>query len=201
MRTAFQATFFAITASAVVARDIYIQRVDAVIGDIVFFNYLLSFFLSKQQSPHGNHTATQSTFAAPCQPAHDSNSSLNGFTSPFESVANGSAPLVSSVPILEENFGAPSGSTMTHPVRAGKGAVGVINSNESSNATLAGFERNAIRLNGTATSSSASGSFTPSSTGSASSSESSSAANQLFAVSSASTIGPLAALAFGLIYL
>jgi len=32
----------------------------------------------------------------------------------------------------------------------GAGGVGVINSNESSYETLAGFERNAIRLNGTA---------------------------------------------------
>ncbi|KAI0002210.1 hypothetical protein BJV74DRAFT_817791 [Russula compacta] len=47
------------------------QRVDAVIGDVVVFNFT-----------SGNHTATR-TFSSPCIPAHETNITINGFDSGF----------------------------------------------------------------------------------------------------------------------
>ncbi|TFY80698.1 hypothetical protein EWM64_g3321 [Hericium alpestre] len=125
------------------------QRVTAELGDTVFFNFSL-----------GNHTATQSTFSAPCVPAHDSDSTINGFNSMFRDAGNETAVTILSVPMLAQNVN----QTMWFfdYNTCGQGGVGVINDNESSTATLAGFARNAIRLNGTddATSTSSSASHT-----------------------------------------
>lgn len=129
----------------------------------------------------GNHTATESTFDAPCLPAHVHNISLNGFDSGIEVVPNNSF-LQASVPILESNVNT---TFWFYDINTcGIGGVGVINANESSTETIEGFVRNAIRLNGTsATSTSASPSSTvPSSTGSsaaATTTSSSSGAGQL----------------------
>ncbi|KZV64185.1 hypothetical protein PENSPDRAFT_640038 [Peniophora sp. CONT] len=147
------------TACAVSAKNIYIQvhnnasatngssvfvpnEVTAVLGDIVFFNFT-----------EGNHTAIQSTFDAPCLAANVHNSSLNGFNSGFEVVPNNSF-LQSSVPILPENVN--QTFWFFDANTCGIGGVGVINANESSTETLAGFVRNAVRLNGTATATSTS---------------------------------------------
>ncbi|KAF9810440.1 hypothetical protein IEO21_06938 [Rhodonia placenta] len=137
------------------------QEVHAVVGDTVIFNFTL-----------GNHTAIQSTFAGPCIPAHESNITINGFDSGFRDAGNGTAITILSVPILPQNVN----TTMWFYDynTCGEGGVGVINANDSSTQTLEGFERNAVRLNGTGslTSSSAASSATsPSGTsGSASSS-------------------------------
>ncbi|KZT21037.1 hypothetical protein NEOLEDRAFT_1121587, partial [Neolentinus lepideus HHB14362 ss-1] len=113
------------------------QRVVAQLGDTVIFNFT-----------QGNHTATQAVFSEPCIPAHDANITINGFDSSFRDAGNGTAITILSVPILPQN----ANTTMWFYDynTCGQGGVGVINSNESSYETLAGFERNAIRLNGTA---------------------------------------------------
>ena len=147
----------------------------------------------------GNHTATQSTFDSPCIPAHDTNITINGFDSGFRNTTPGTTgSSILSVPILEQNqnqtFWFFDANT------CGEGGVGVINDNESSTETLAGFvvrdfascrvdsatfrrfwvshpyfedtrsfwfafsQRNAIRLNGTNSSDSNSGTTTSSRT-------------------------------------
>ncbi|PAV24149.1 extracellular serine-rich [Pyrrhoderma noxium] len=135
------------------------QRVDAVVGDIVFFNFT-----------SGNHTATQSTFSAPCVLAHDSNDTINGFDSGFRPTNNGTDITILSVPILDSNVNSPFWFYDASAGACGSGAVGVINNNESSTETLAGFVRNAERLNGTVSSASSSLSGSSSSTRTASSS-------------------------------
>lgn len=128
------------------------QRVAASIGDIVFFN--CTPFLHLIQLPgrsmlnhiiilvtNGNHSAVQSTFPGPCVPAHDSDSTINGFDSGFRPNPNGTVvptPILS-VPILSENVGTPFWFFDASPGACGGGAVGVINSNENGNETLAGF--------------------------------------------------------------
>ncbi|KAF9012532.1 hypothetical protein BDQ17DRAFT_1387225 [Cyathus striatus] len=84
---------------------------------------------------NGNHTATQSTFASPCIPAHDTNETINSFDSTFDNTTT--------IWFYDVNTCA-------------EGGVGAININTSSLQTLDGFQRNAIRLNGTQTSSSTS---------------------------------------------
>ncbi|PPQ63014.1 hypothetical protein CVT24_005960, partial [Panaeolus cyanescens] len=110
------------------------QSVIANEGDIVFFNFT-----------QGNHTVTQSTFAAPCVPAHFTNETINGFDSSFRNAGNFSA--ITNLPV-----------TITNPNETiwffdwnlcAQGGVGAININETSLETLDGFVRNAIRLNGT----------------------------------------------------
>ncbi|KAH9855917.1 hypothetical protein C2E23DRAFT_882678 [Lenzites betulinus] len=119
-------------------------EVTANIGDVVFFNFTM-----------GNHSAIQSTFAAPCIPAHDTNSTINGFNSGDRPTNNGTA--ITNLPVTittNDTIWFYDASTCAI------GGVGGINVNESSTETLDGFRRNAIRLNGTATSTSASGSAT-----------------------------------------
>ncbi|EIN06559.1 hypothetical protein PUNSTDRAFT_53989 [Punctularia strigosozonata HHB-11173 SS5] len=141
------------------------QEVHATLGDTVIFNFT-----------QGNHTATQSTFASPCIPAHETNITINGFDSSFRDAGNGTAITILSVPILPENVN----TTMWFYDAAlcGKGGVGVINANDSSLETLAGFERNAVRLNGTGASSTVSShsatATSPSSSASASATQTSS---------------------------
>ncbi|KDQ50858.1 hypothetical protein JAAARDRAFT_211438 [Jaapia argillacea MUCL 33604] len=139
------------------------QRVVAQAGDVVVFNFT-----------QGNHTATQAVFYAPCIPAHEANITINGFDSGFRDSGNFTAVTILTVPIDESNVN----TTMWFFDwnTCGKGGVGVINSNESSTQTLAGFERNAIRLNGTgATSSSVSHTATQPGTSATSTSTTSSA--------------------------
>ena len=105
------------------------------------------------------------------------NISLNGFDSGFEVVPNNSF-LQSSVPILESNVN--QTFWFFDYNTCGIGGVGAIYFNASSTETLAGFVRNAERLNGSAsaTSTSARASSTaPSSTDSSASSTSTSSSN------------------------
>lgn len=84
----------------------------------------------------GNHSVTQSTFAAPCVPAHDTNVTINGFDSSFRDAGNGTA--ITNLPV-----------TITDPKTpiwffdyntCGLGGVGVINANGSSLETLEGCQ-------------------------------------------------------------
>ncbi|KAI9507978.1 hypothetical protein F5148DRAFT_1376154 [Russula earlei] len=142
------------------------QSVDAVLGDVVLFNFT-----------NGNHTATESTFAAPCIPAHETDPTINGFDSGFRYTQPGTSGTILTVPIINEN--ANHTFWFYDYNTCGSGGVGVINDNESSTETLAGFtlvafftfctlgispvtgkhlrilpffQRNAIRLNGTTSS-------------------------------------------------
>jgi len=127
------------------------SRVNAVLGDTVVFTFA-----------SGNHTATQSTFSNPCIPAHDTNVTINGFDSGFRNTTPGTPDSILSVPILEQNQNQPFWFFDANT--CGEGGVGVINDDESSTETLAGFVRNAIRLNGTNSSDSSSGTSTGSRT-------------------------------------
>jgi plastocyanin len=137
------------------------SQVTAAEGATVLFNFT-----------QGNHTATESAFFAPCEPLNYTNGT-NGFDSNFQ-VANVSASIfpIATVPILVQN----DNMTMWfYDVNTcGEGGVGVINlvagDPATSGQTLAGFIRNAIRLNGTTTTSSG-----PSSTGSSQTSSASGA--------------------------
>ncbi|KAI9465266.1 hypothetical protein BJY52DRAFT_1246122 [Lactarius psammicola] len=137
-------------------------------GDTVTFNFT-----------NGNHTATESTFSDPCIPAHDTDATINGFNSGFRNTTPGTPGSI----LTNENHTFWFFDYNT----CGEGGVGVINNNESSTETLAGFVRNAIRLNGTnssdATSSTSTSSRTSSSaTSSSSVPSSSSAAERAFAI-------------------
>jgi plastocyanin len=143
----------ALAASVVSARDIWIQvvnnatanatqvfqpaEVTAKVGDTVWFNFT-----------QGNHSAIQSTFAAPCIPAHDFDITLNGFNSGVRPAGNGTAVTNLPVPITPDL--ANKTLWFFDNATCGGGGVGGINVNESSYETLLGFQRNAIRLNGTA---------------------------------------------------
>ncbi|KIY52015.1 hypothetical protein FISHEDRAFT_63982 [Fistulina hepatica ATCC 64428] len=157
-----------LAAHSVLAADIWIQvggnttnnasavfqpeSVKASLNDIVYFNC--------------NHTATQSEFYAPCKLAHLSNSTVNGFNSGFRNAGDGSSVTILSVPITTE---IENQTLWFYDYNTcAKGGVGVINANESSTQTLAGFIRNAERLNGTSTTTSASLSATSTSTSSSS---------------------------------
>lgn len=93
--------------------------------------------LSHDAVTQGNHTATQSVFYAPCVPAHEANITINGFNSDFRNAGNFNAITILTVPILPENVN----TTMWFYDynTCGEGGVGVINDNESSTETLAGF--------------------------------------------------------------
>ncbi|KAM5537996.1 hypothetical protein V8D89_008472 [Ganoderma adspersum] len=121
------------------------DAVTADIGDVVIFNFT-----------QGNHTATQSTFAAPCIPLHDFNITLNGFDSSFRSAGNFSA-----ITYLSVNVTTSDTIWFFDWNTCAEGGVGGININGTNYLTLDGFRRNAMRLNGTATASSG-----PSATGS-----------------------------------
>ncbi|KAI1791124.1 hypothetical protein LXA43DRAFT_973197 [Ganoderma leucocontextum] len=116
------------------------DAVTADIGDLIVFNFT-----------QGNHTATQSTFAAPCIPLHDFDTTLNGFDSSFRNAGNFSAVTTLSVNVTTNDT-----IWFFDWNTCAEGGVGGININGSSYQTLDGFRRNAMRLNGTATESSSS---------------------------------------------
>ena len=85
----------------------------------------------------GNHTATQSTFDSPCIPEHDTNVTVNSFNSGFRDTQAGTSGTILSVPITTQNVDQPLWFFDYNT--CGVGGVGVINNNESSSETLAGF--------------------------------------------------------------
>ncbi len=118
------------------------QAVVAKRGDTVTFNCKFFFHSCRRglidiPVTDGNHTATESTFSGPCTPAHDTDATINGFNSGFRNTTPGTPGSILTVPILEQNE--------NHTFwffdynTCGEGGVGVINNNESSTETLAGF--------------------------------------------------------------
>ncbi|KAJ7594908.1 hypothetical protein C8J56DRAFT_821970 [Mycena floridula] len=97
------------------------EIITASVGDVVTFDFTA-----------GNHTATQSKFAVPCVSAPD------GFQSNFHSNGTFNFTVKDTKPVWFFDFNT-----------CALGGVGGINVNQSSNETIQGFVRNAIRLNGT----------------------------------------------------
>ncbi|KAF7362233.1 hypothetical protein MVEN_00569500 [Mycena venus] len=114
------------------------QVVNANLGETVLFNFT-----------QGNHSATQSTFAAPCIPAHLTNVTINGFDTSLRPAGNGTSitdfRIIMNADIVNTTLWYYDQTT------CGIGGVGVINPGNVSATlqTIDGFVRNAIRLNGT----------------------------------------------------
>jgi len=123
--------------SATNGTDVFKPRlVQARLGDTVIFNFTA-----------GNRSVNQAVFYAPCQPAHDVDPTINGFMSGPRITEEGAPPTILSVPITPE---IENKTLWFYDVNTCFiGGVGGINVNQSSNETLDGFTRNAIRLNGT----------------------------------------------------
>ncbi|KIK67541.1 hypothetical protein GYMLUDRAFT_69722 [Collybiopsis luxurians FD-317 M1] len=161
-------------------------QISANVGDLVLFNFT-----------EGNHTATQSAFFAPCEPVNYTNGT-NGFDSNFVvvplnwNITDGAFPILA-VPILESN----KNDTMWFydVSTCAEGGVGVINlvpgDPATAGQTLDGFRRNAIRLNGTSTSSSSAHSSTGTSAASSTSSVSQGNSAQSLGIGSAANVGVL----------
>ncbi|KAF8518432.1 hypothetical protein BU17DRAFT_91050 [Hysterangium stoloniferum] len=113
------------------------QRVDAFSGDVVVFRFI-----------NGTNSVVQSDFASPCIPISQTNSSINGFNSGLRPPTAISTEL--SVTIDGSNNATAMWFFDSVNGTCGAGAVGVINSNETSQENLPAFIRNAMRLNGTA---------------------------------------------------
>ncbi|KAI0753168.1 hypothetical protein C8Q80DRAFT_1150398 [Daedaleopsis nitida] len=107
------------------------------IGDTIIFNFT-----------QGNHTAIQSNFTSPCIAVHDVNRTLPiyGFNSGVHDTKNGTAPSTYGVLVTDN-------STMWFfdATTCGDGGIGGINLDSSSEQTLDGARNNAIRFNGTNT--------------------------------------------------
>ncbi|KAF7296081.1 hypothetical protein MKEN_01423200 [Mycena kentingensis (nom. inval.)] len=126
--------------------------VNASLGETVIFNFT-----------NGTHSATQSTFASPCIPAHDTNVTINGFDTGLRPANNGTS--VTDYRIIMNPDIADTPLWFYDRATCGIGGVGVIN---VGNVTATwqpydAFVRNAMRLNGTATTTSAKASATASS--------------------------------------
>jgi len=127
------------------------QEVQADVGDFVVFNFT-----------NGTHTVTQSTFAGPCVPIHQTNSTINGFNSGLRNAANGTSPTTLTIEVTEVG---PNSTIWFFDLWAcGEGGVGAINVNDSDSQNLAAFVRNAKRLNGTGGNITSSGGTRPTST-------------------------------------
>ncbi|KAJ7099585.1 hypothetical protein B0H15DRAFT_771434, partial [Mycena belliarum] len=122
-------------------------------GSTVLFNFT-----------QGTHSATQSTFAAPCLPAHLANASLNGFDTALRPAGNGTSITTFILIMNPDIAGAPL--WFFDAATCGIGGVGVINPGNVSatDETIDGFARNAVRLNGTGATSASSSAPTASAT-------------------------------------
>lgn len=136
------------------------QEVTAAIGDIVVFNCTSDptpFVRPSKGLAHvsntqlfavtnGTHSAIESTFAEPCIPAHDSNSTINGFYSGFRDTVNGTAQTTLTVEIQQADE---NKTFWFYDIwGCGQGGVGAINANDSDWENFQAFVRNAKRLNG-----------------------------------------------------
>ncbi|KIK09255.1 hypothetical protein K443DRAFT_671747 [Laccaria amethystina LaAM-08-1] len=101
------------------------ESVVADLGDTVFFNFT-----------QGNHTVTQSSFASPCIPIHETDSTVNGFDSSFRDAGNGTAITNLPITVIDPNTTVWFFDFNT----CGLGGVGGINVNQSSYQTLDGFQ-------------------------------------------------------------
>ncbi|KAI0795119.1 hypothetical protein C8Q75DRAFT_889231 [Abortiporus biennis] len=105
-------------------------------GDVIIFNFTM-----------GNHSVTESLFASPCVPAHDANVTINGFDSGLRNTVNGTA--ITQLRVLVTAAMVNTTTWFYDFNTCAEGGVGGINIDDNSTATLDGFVRNAIRLNGT----------------------------------------------------
>jgi len=120
------------------------QEVTANVGDFVVFNFT-----------NGTHSAIESTFAGPCIPAHDTNTTINGFYSGLRDTVNGTAKTTLTVEIKEADE---NRTLWFYDIwGCGEGGVGAINANDSDWENFDAFVRNARRLNGSGDDSSPSG--------------------------------------------
>ncbi|KAJ6631570.1 hypothetical protein B0H10DRAFT_500795 [Mycena sp. CBHHK59/15] len=157
--------------------------VNASLGETVMFNFT-----------QGNHSATQSTFTSPCIPAHQTNTTINGFNTDLRNAGNGTA--VTQYIIIMNPDIVNSTLWFYDQNTCGIGGVGVINAGNVS-ATWQpydAFVRNAIRLNGTGATSSAGPIATGSGSGSGSGSDSGSASGSVSTAVRADLAGPVLAL-------
>ncbi|KAJ7772133.1 hypothetical protein DFH07DRAFT_217303 [Mycena maculata] len=116
--------------------------VNASLGETVYFNFT-----------QGNHSATQSTFAVPCVPASQSNSSINGFNTGLRPAGNGTS-ITNFIIIMNPDI--VNTTLWFYDINTcGIGGVGVINAGNvtATDQPYDAFVRNAERLNGTHTSS------------------------------------------------
>lgn len=115
------------------------NSVAAEIGDVIIFQFL-----------GGNHSATQSTFYAPCKPSHQSDPTINGFDSGMRYTPSNQSITTLVVPIGPEHINITTWFYDAAPGACGwdESAVGGINLREGSNETIAGYNRNAFRLFG-----------------------------------------------------
>lgn len=96
---------------------------------------------------NGTHSAIESTFAGPCRPAHDSNSSISGFYSGIRDTVNGTIHTTLTVEITKPDQ---NRTFWFYDVYGcGAGGVGAINANDTDWENFEAFVRNAKRLNGT----------------------------------------------------
>ncbi|KAI0053358.1 hypothetical protein FA95DRAFT_1531048 [Auriscalpium vulgare] len=104
-----------------------------------------------------NHTATQSSFAAPCRKLADTSASGQvGFDSGFMPVADGSVAFPTYT--IQVNDTAPIWAYCAQATHCGSGMVFAANAIESGPNTFEAFEARAKQINGTAASNSTSGS-------------------------------------------
>jgi hypothetical protein len=114
------------------------QEVNATVGDAVRFLFV-----------QGNHSATQSTFAEPCIPIHESNQTINGFDSGLRLGTNGTGQTDLVVPIGAANVNDTIWIFDAFPGSCGEGHIAGINVNDTSEENFDAAVRNAKRLNGT----------------------------------------------------
>jgi plastocyanin len=117
------------------------ERVTAQPGDIVQFSFVA-----------GNHTVTQSSFAAPCNKAINNETNLAQWDSGFQFVGTSTTPLVVNMTV---NSTAPTWfycrqAAQTANAHCGKGMVFAVNSDESGPRNLSAFQNLAEKINGTA---------------------------------------------------
>lgn len=96
---------------------------------------------------NGTHSAIQSSFAEPCVPVHETNTTINGFYSGLRDTVNGTAKTTLAVEIKEADA---NRTIWFYDIwGCGEGGVGAINTNNSDWENFDAFVRNAKRLNGT----------------------------------------------------
>ena len=131
--------------------DLHVLRADS--------SKLNAFYLPHTVT-NGTHSAIESSFAEPCIPIHETNTTINGFYSGIRDTVNGTAKTTLTVEIKEADE---NRTIWFYDIwGCGEGGVGAINANDTDWENYDAFVRNAKRLNGTGddSGSSGGGSFT-----------------------------------------
>ena len=115
----------------------------AFLRDLTRFCSLLSTSVT-----NGTHSVIQSTFAEPCIPIHETNKTINGFSSGLRDTVNGTAKTTLAIEV--KAAGGENDTIWFFDMwGCGEGGVGAINANDSDWENFDAFVRNAKRLNGT----------------------------------------------------